>query len=386
MENEVAMKRRSFIVGSFLAATTAANSGGAQLAAPAKTGGPRSCAAAKPLAPAPRSILELNPPETILPMLQNAQMRAIKPEPRKPPVYQQEQLTLLHFADIHNDVKNLRRVMEFARHYKPYLTDALLTGDIAGGSWNDWSDEMMKVPDFTGVLKTLGNHDIYKWNKTTRNATPRECYDKYFAGIESWGVTQPGGTNPDGLCYWYKDYPACGVRLIGLDCMHYDNAQQAWLMATLDDARAKKLAVITSQHYPPAEKNDCTGLPNCPFDSLQRESLGGSLPKAVAAVDAFQKAGGEFVCWLGGHTHTDFCGVVNGKKQLFINVGTAKNFELWCDSRRVTGEKSQDLFNVVAIDTYHKHIRVIRIGAEWNRYLQHRVAMCLDYAALRQVC
>ena len=87
IENEVTMKRRSFIVGSFLAATAAANAGSAN------TGGPRSCAAAKPPAPAPRSILELNPPETILPMLQNAQMRAIKPEPHKPPVYQQEQLT-----------------------------------------------------------------------------------------------------------------------------------------------------------------------------------------------------------------------------------------------------------------------------------------------------
>ena len=134
------MQRRSFIVGSFLAATA----GGAQLAAPAnpdsaQPGGPRSCATANPgpaktggprscaAAPAPRSILELNPPEQILPLLQNMQMRAIKPVPHKPPVYQQEQLTLLHFADIHNDVKNLRRVMEFANHYKPYLTDALLT-------------------------------------------------------------------------------------------------------------------------------------------------------------------------------------------------------------------------------------------------------------------
>ena len=373
------MKRRSFLTGSLLAAASC-NALGSPTAAPSApaAAGPRSCAAAK-------GILELNPPETILPILQNMQMRAIKPVPHKPPAYQQEQLVLLHFADIHNDVKNLRRVMEFARHYKPYLTDALLTGDIAGGSWNDWSDEMMAVPGFKDVLKTLGNHDIYKWNKTTRNATPRECHDKYFAGIESWGVVQPGGTNPDGLCYWYKDYPACGVRLIGLDCMHYDDAQQAWLVSTLEDARAKKLAVVTSQHYPPAEKNGCTGLPNCSFDSIQRESLGGSLPRAVEAVDAFQKAGGEFVCWLGGHTHTDFCGTVNGKSQLFINVGTAKNFELWCDSRRVTGEKSQDLFNIVAIDTYHKHIRVLRIGAEWNRYLQHRVTMCLDYAA-RVVC
>ena len=374
------MKRRNFLAGALLAAAAPD-----MLGANAIDAAPQPSTAPVATGSATRSIIELNPPEFLLPILQNMQMRAIKPVAHKPPVYQQEQLILLHFADIHNDVKNLRRVMEFARHYKPFLSDALLTGDIAGGSWNDWTDEMMAVPGFKDVLKTLGNHDIYKWNKTTRDATPRECHDKYFAGIESWGVTQPNGANPDGLCYWYKDYPACGVRLIGLDCMHYDNAQQAWLVATLDDARAKKLAVVTSQHYPPAGK-DCTGLPNCPFDSLQRESLGGALPRAVEAVDAFQKAGGEFVCWLGGHTHTDFCGVVNGKKQLFINVGTAKNFELWCDSRRVTGEKSQDLFNVVAIDTYHKHIRVIRIGAEWNRYLQHRVAMCLDYAALRQVC
>ena len=99
------MNRRSFIAGSLLVAT-----GGAQLAATAtaptgaaalvaaEPGGPRSCAAA-PAAPRPTSILALNPPETILPVLQNMQMRAIKPVPRKPPVYQQEQLTrLLYFG------------------------------------------------------------------------------------------------------------------------------------------------------------------------------------------------------------------------------------------------------------------------------------------------
>ena len=374
------MKRRNFLAGALLAAAAPD-----MLGANAIDAAPQPSTAPVATGSATRSIIELNPPEFLLPILQNMQMRAIKPTPRKPPIYQSEQLVLLHFADIHNDVKNLRRVMEFALHYKQYLTDSLLTGDIAGGSWNDWSDEMMAVPGFKDVLKTLGNHDIYKWNKTTRDATPRECHDKYFAGIESWGVVQPGGTNPDGLCYWYKDYPACGVRLIGLDCMHYDDAQQAWLVNTLNDARAKGLAVVTCQHYPPAADKAVTGLPNCPFDSLQRESLGGALPRAVEAVDAFQKDGGEFVCWLGGHTHTDFCGVINGKKQLFINVGTAKNFELWCDSRRVTGEKSQDLFNVVSIDTCRKHIRVLRIGAECNRYLQHGVTICLDSAARRQV-
>jgi hypothetical protein len=162
--------------------------------------------------------------------------------------------------------------------------------------------------------------------------------------------------------------------------MHYDAAQNAWFASVMDEARARGLAVVAAQHYPPMNGNRVTGLPGCPFDSLQRESLGGALPKAVKTVDAFQKAGGEFVCWLGGHTHADFCGKVNGTRQLFLTVGTAKNFELWCDSSRVTGEKSQDLFNILSIDVCRKHIRVLRIGAEWNRFLQHRFTMCLDYA------
>ena len=369
------MRRRNFLTGSLLAAVPGGIFASTAPASPVKSVKGQAADSVE------KSILELNPPEMVLPILQNMQMRAINGKN----VYQREQLTLLHFADIHNDVKNLRRLMEFANHYKPYLTDVLLTGDIAGGDWSVWNKAMMEVPGFTGVLKTLGNHDIYKWNRTNRNATPRECYGRYFAGVETWGVVQPGGANPDGLCYWHKDYPKCGVRLIGLDCMHYDAAQQAWFEATLDDARAKGLAVVAAQHYPPCEKKDCVGMANCPFDSPQLESLGGSIPHAVEAVDNFQKAGGEFVCWLSGHTHTDFCGTVRGRNQLYVIVGTAKNFELWCDSRRVTGEKSQDLFNVISIDTYRKHIRVFRVGAEWSRFLQHRVTMCIDYAARRQI-
>ena len=108
----------------------------------------------------PSGILELNPPETVLPILQNMRMRAIRRVKGAPPPQQEEQLVLLHFSDIHNDVVNLRRVMEFASHYAPYLDDVLLTGDIAGGDWSEWSEEMDAVPGFHRVLKLLGNHDV----------------------------------------------------------------------------------------------------------------------------------------------------------------------------------------------------------------------------------
>ena len=332
-----------------------------------------------------KGILELNPQETVLPVLQNMRMRAIKPVKGVPPEPQEEQLVLLHFSDIHNDVENLRRVMEFARHYAQYLDDVLLTGDIAGGEWSEWSDDMDAVPGFHHVLKTLGNHDVCRWNGTERNATAAESYDRYFKGIETWGVMQPDSDNPERRCYWYKDYPKCRVRLIALDSEHDYEAQREWLLGVLADARERKLAVLGSHHLPPAEPENIAGLSGCPFDSHQRESLGDDLGWATEAVDSFIKNGGEFICWLGGHTHCDFCGTVADGRQLFITVGAAKNFELWGDMRRVTGEKSQDLFNIVAIDTCMKHIRVFRVGAEWSRFLQHRTTMCLDYAARKQV-
>lgn len=339
----------------------------------------------EPMSINPKGILELNPPETVLPILKNMRMRAIRRVKGAPPPQQEEQLVLLHFSDIHNDVVNLRRVMEFASHYAPYLDDVLLTGDIAGGDWSEWSEEMDAVPGFHRILKLLGNHDVCRWNGTPRNATAAESYDRYFKGIETWGVVQPDGDNPERHCYWYKDYPKARVRLIALDSEHDWPAQQAWLREVLDDALARGLAVLGAHHLPPAVPAEIERLPGCVFDSHQRESLGDRLAWATEIMDEFIKKGGEFICWLGGHTHCDFCGTVAEGRQLFMTVGIAKNDEIWGDMRRVTGEKSQDLFNIIAIDTHLKHIRVFRVGAEWSRFLQHRTTMCLDYAARKQV-
>ena len=102
------MKRRSFLAGAIIAATAPAM----PKDGPADA---RPATAAKK--PAVKGILELNPPELVEPMLQNMQMRAIRAD-KNGPTPQQEQLTLLHFADIHHDTRNLRRVMEFAARYK----------------------------------------------------------------------------------------------------------------------------------------------------------------------------------------------------------------------------------------------------------------------------
>ena len=77
-------------------------------------------------------------------------------------------------------------------------------------------------------------------------------YDRYFKGIETWGVVQPDGDNPGKRCYWYKDYPKCRVRLIALDSEHDYKAQKEWLLGVLADAKERHLAVLDAHHLPPA--------------------------------------------------------------------------------------------------------------------------------------
>lgn len=46
---------------------------------------------------------------------------------------------------------------------------------------------------------------------------------------------------------------------------------------------------------------------------------------------------------------------------------------------RVKGTKSEDCFNVVAIDTELGLIKVIRIGANTDHYMHTKNAFCYDY-------
>lgn len=291
-------------------------------------------------------------------------------------------LVLLHFADIHNDDVNLQRVVDFLNIYNNNLDDVFLNGDIAGGTWNEYSDAFNKVLINNKILCSIGNHDVYKYNGTEAQATAKQCYDRYFANIANWGVTEPNANSGVGNCYYYKDYPSSGIRFIVLDCMHYDTEQNNWLKATLADALSSKKSVIAAQHIAVANPSstEVTIPYDTPFNSIDHKDDSTSDNGQVTAIEDFINNGGEFITWLFGHTHSSFCGKLKIKKQNYIIVGGAKFDVNWNDTVRNSGDYSRDLFDVMSFDTKSKTISVKRIGANYDRFMRKRNAMCIDYA------
>ena len=56
----------------------------------------------------------------------------------------------------------------------------------------------------------------------------------------------------------------------------------------------------------------------------------------------------------------------------FLSVGRTTDM-------RVTGTKSEDAFNVMGINTYYKHLYVMRVGLDYNAVMKKIDTFCWDY-------
>lgn len=285
--------------------------------------------------------------------------------------------SLLHFSDIHGDAPNIERVLVFKNLYSKYIRDILHTGDSPETYYGNVNPFALIGGD--SCLNVVGNHDCWiQGANPPYSATAEQVYTKFFAPfISNWNVVSAG----ENLCYYYKDYATAKVRLIVLDCMHYDTTQESWFASVLQGAITNNYRVVAVTHYPSE-----TGLTliNCTFSrygSTISPSQTERMPEsAFTAVDTFIGNGGEFVCWLSGHTHGDYIGTVNGHTdQIQIIVSTDNPDKPDSDAPMVRTTKSQDLFNIFVVDGVNKLIKLVRIGADKDRYLRSRKTLCLNY-------
>lgn len=294
-------------------------------------------------------------------------------------------LTLSVLTDIHAFNDEFKRYIRFTNAYKDYVDDKLCLGDVVRDNiaqdFTYWSNNA----DADDIMIVLGNHDA-STNESGRYVIQpaKTCYDKYFLGlINDWHVTQPSGAEANGLCYYYKDYPQHNIRLIVLDCMHYTDEQNAWFTSVLEGARSAGKHVICAKHY--NVSRDLTKIsgnfydPDLGFTKLVIGDTNNN--KAQVAVNNFQLAGGYFVCWLTGDAHYDAIGqlTLNGKKQLCVTFENAGCHDVWGDDARVVGQKSEDSFNFVTVDTYSHLLKIVRVGNDMNRYLQPKKYLCYNY-------
>ena len=309
-------------------------------------------------------------------------------------------LVLLHFSDIHGMGQNLSRINEYRRYWSKYIDDTINTGDVQQDRWEDdfiFGEASADNPN-NDILSVIGNHDTATGTGSSRDwhaKQGKESYDRYIAPfVTYWGAVQPDNAATNGYCYYYKDYPDSHIRLIVLDSYNsntdYISAQTAWLEGVLDGAREAGYSVVMAAHMGLESEE----LIKCPFTNNGAAYTSPDLAPwntpYMNLVTQFKAAGGELVCWLAGHSHYDAIArtsEVNGY-QINIRVANASrdyNPDLDLNTTNSKIEviaddiRSQDLFNIVAIDTTYKFITLFRVGAQWDKLGRQIETTCIAY-------
>lgn len=290
-------------------------------------------------------------------------------------------ITFAHFSDVHGASTSVQRVLELANSVSG-IDDIICTGDIVRDHFSDGLGFWNVIEGSEKILTVIGNHDVVidssDWNNLISQAQRYETFIAPYAS--NWGAI-----TTENKSYYYKDYADGKLRLIVLDCMLKNTdatEQNTWLANVLSSAKSSGYSVVIAEHYPVsnARKIDCT-FTNEIRDIQSYDVLDTSYQQTV---QAFMDNGGDFVCYLAGHVHNDrILYNADYPKQIFIMVDTADygiNAEYYSDTARQYGEKSQDLFNLVSIDTYAKLIKIIRIGADKDCLMRRKKILTLNYS------
>lgn len=297
----------------------------------------------------------------------------------------------LHFSDIHKNEVELKRIKDFSELYQSYLCDVINTGDSVQGLGTE--DFSWYAENGSKFLNVIGNHDSSTsqsgsgWTGLGKQAT----YNKYIAPfVADWGVVYSEGNN-----YYYKDYVSSRnyggeqkwvkLRLVVLDCMFYDEAQNTWLESTLADAKTNGFDVMIAIHTSPAsaEPIPCTYTSINP--SIQSAGWASySTSNAIQVVKNFIDSGGKFVCWLGGHVHHDIMGKINAdNRQLVALIETcSNNLQDSFDRPYIEGEvEYADAFNIIGIDTNRHLLKIFKVGYEYDGAMRRKGTFVYDYVS-----
>lgn len=300
--------------------------------------------------------------------------------------FRNKPLILSWTSDAHHATNEIKSFIDFSKHFSSYINDMIHTGDTVADKIYD-TNVFEEIENGNKVINIIGNHDCYDPNHTYGESDFADgiaSYNKILKNnISNWGVIQPTDAESQGYCYFYKDYSESKIRLICLDCMHWDNNQKTWFENILNTAITNKMAVIAATHYMFTPNPE--GIRECGFHSVYGEkyfpmnaqSLNG---EAESLVHAAIEKGLSFICWIQGHAHCDFfVKSRNYPEQYGITVTrTSNGVAKETDSLR-GNYKGKDAFNILAVDTTVGILTIKRIGDNYDKFLRKRDILVFDY-------
>ena len=292
-------------------------------------------------------------------------------------------LVLASITDIHNDVWCAQKFIELNKVMSPYISDLIGLGDYVAGSLA--SEYLLgNIAGFEKIIKTIGNHDAYENFPNPVIITEQQAYNRWLANeIANWGVQYQSNK-----CYFYKDYTDQHIRLIVLDYMHWDEAndadgQKAWFASILTSASESDLHVVIAIHSPIVTTGTGSVVPFDRFAFCEKDvelNIGFDAPSIPIMVDNFMQNGGEFICYLTGHRHFDFIGTYeNYPNQIVITQCCTTGNTDGNDTEWSTECNWALRFNYYSFDYKKKFIRVYQHGTSFDRNMQHKVSALLTY-------
>lgn len=324
--------------------------------------------------------------EILNPEIRELLIQARRPVNRGPAAHTKELpvLTLLHCTDPHGAKEEMRRLALFAADMTGLYEDILCTGDMVRKYFHTGYDYWREA-GCEKILVCVGNHDAlnnpdYDWNDRVPQKTLAATFFEPFA--DQWG----GVEYAPGTTYFCKRYPDHKIDLIALNTMIEDGddpAQFAFFREKLDRALLEGFGVVIAVHdTSDAEQAIVPCLFSCLDRPVEPPCGPGLRLHYQEAVDAFMNAGGEFICYLGGHGHRDYLCYDPAFPRQFYFLGPAVDMwkgERHGDAARAAGTRSQDAFNFVSFERAAGVIKIIRVGADRDHYLRHRGVLCFDY-------
>jgi hypothetical protein len=154
-------------------------------------------------------------------------------------------------------------------------------------------------------------------------------------------------------------------------------AQNTWLQSALSGAKTNGYTVVIAQH---CQMSNFQSIPSN-FTMVYKMTSYQYPTIYQESVQSFIDGGGEFACYIAGHTHWDMlCINPDYPDQICICVTCTATTGRDNDQIRVGGTKSQDGANIVTIDTTSKMVKLIRVGADIDNYLRPRNVLSISYA------
>ena len=363
-------------------------------------------------------------------------------------------LGLLHFSDIHGDTVAATQIKAFYQKYANYIDDMVQTGDAVYYYWNSANQgyEWYQQHGIPEALFVIGNHDGAEnsnangWLEGSADwdfKGKEWDFDTYFADyISTRGVVPPTGYDDPSsdyykALYWHKDYADAKVRVIGLDCLHFNDTvrylksdQETWLATRLAETlnssnAAYGYSVIVLNHYPIDDLSgdnetwndsthkfvynqnanggvvmDCNTGQEVTFHvggnvmTMEKKfcmrdrtgevgstnySKGDNNPLAEI-IQTWVNNGGKFIAWLSGHTHIDYMYYSRKYPDLLcIGLPQAGNTRGTAVADRAEDSPMHPCANLYVVDTNSHLIKIIRFGLTLTRTLMKIETLCYNY-------